>query len=494
MAGAQADAIGLVGAVDQVAGPAERELVLAQRIVRARRHHRRHRIAVLLVLLAHRGRRPPDRVLLRDDDLGDAFRRLPADLADADRVRVDHLRLALLVLREVVDAHRREVDDDAFARRIGQHELRGHHDLAARARQPRIDARIGAHDLFVADVEAPRDVRQRVFLAGDGDLHLADHVVVSGIELEAMRGHRHRQYRRRRRRRHDHRRRRRLRLRPGRAEQRTAGQQQAPMPAAPRRQATSLPGDSCSAILEQYGLIRQLVAPRRLRRGNAAPDCAATPRTAGSAPASSRRLRNCALDLVAQRLPFRLGHHARQCRGRRRSRRCGRQAARRSARRCCAAVSQTPQRREHLQGALARRQRRATAAPGRSAVSTAKRISPCVPALGRDDLALDLGAARPAGTRSRSAAAGRPRSAGCSAAHASPAPRGAAATEAAATAAEPTATTETAAAEAAATAAAAQPPPPMPRAATSRAAPAPVTSASTKASSAGAERERPAAG
>ena len=46
-----------------------------------------------------------------------------------------------------------------------QDELRRHHDFAAHARQPGIDARIGAHDFVVAEVEAPRDVGKRVVLA-----------------------------------------------------------------------------------------------------------------------------------------------------------------------------------------------------------------------------------------------------------------------------------------------------------------------------------------
>ena len=64
----------------------------------------------------------------------------------------------------------------------------------ALAGQPRIDARVGAHDLFVADVEAARDVGERVFLGGLRLLHHADDVLV-GSELEAMRGDRLRQCR-----------------------------------------------------------------------------------------------------------------------------------------------------------------------------------------------------------------------------------------------------------------------------------------------------------
>ena len=54
VARAQADAGGLVGAVDQVARPAEVHRAVAERVVRSRRHARRQRIALGRVLLAHR--------------------------------------------------------------------------------------------------------------------------------------------------------------------------------------------------------------------------------------------------------------------------------------------------------------------------------------------------------------------------------------------------------------------------------------------------------
>ena len=133
-------------------------------------------------------------ILLPAHDLGRALGRLPAHLADADGIGVHHLRLALLHLRVIEETHRGGVDDDAFARRVRQDELRRDDDLAVLARQPRIDARIGAHDFLVADVEAARDVGERVFLGGGGLLHHADDVG-GGVDLEAMRGHRLRQRR-----------------------------------------------------------------------------------------------------------------------------------------------------------------------------------------------------------------------------------------------------------------------------------------------------------
>ena len=181
------DAVGLVRAVDQVARPTERELVAAQRIVWPCRHHGGQDFAVFLVLGPYRRRRIPHWILLLGDDLGGAFGRGPAHLADADGVRVHHLLLAGLGRLEIVDPQRCDIDDDALTRRAGQHELRGHDDLASCPGQPGIDAWIGADNLFVADVEAPGDVRQRVLLRSDNDLHHADHVVVLRVDLEPVR-------------------------------------------------------------------------------------------------------------------------------------------------------------------------------------------------------------------------------------------------------------------------------------------------------------------
>ena len=193
MAGTQTHTGGLVGAVDHVRGPAEVEREAAERIVRARSDHRLELFAALLAMFLDDGRRrPPGRVLLPAHDLGRALGRLPAHLADADGIGVHDLRLALLHLRVIEESHRGGVDDDALARRVGQDELRRDDDLAVLAGQPGIDTRIGAHDFFVAHVEATRDVGERVFLGGAGLLHHADDVG-GGVDLEAMRGHGFRQ-------------------------------------------------------------------------------------------------------------------------------------------------------------------------------------------------------------------------------------------------------------------------------------------------------------
>jgi hypothetical protein len=99
-----------------------------------------------------------------------------------------HRRLALLHLRVIEEPHRRGVDDDAVARRVGKDELRRNDDFAILARQPWIYAGIGAHDFFVAHIEAARDVGERVVLGGERLLHHADDVG-GGIDLEAMRRH-----------------------------------------------------------------------------------------------------------------------------------------------------------------------------------------------------------------------------------------------------------------------------------------------------------------
>ena len=130
-------------------------------------------------------------------DLGGALGGLPAHLADADRIGVHHLRLTLLHLRVIEETHGGGVDDDALARRVGQDELRRDHDLAVFAGQPGIHTRIGAHDFFVADVEAARDVGERVFLGCEGLLHHADDVG-GRVDFEAMGRRRFRQCRHRR--------------------------------------------------------------------------------------------------------------------------------------------------------------------------------------------------------------------------------------------------------------------------------------------------------
>jgi hypothetical protein len=98
---------------------------------------------------------------------------------------VHELLLALLHRRVIKKAHRGGIDDDAFAGRVRQDELRRDHDLLALARQPRIHIRVRTHDFLVPHIEAARDVGERVFLAGLGFLHHADDVG-GGFDFESM--------------------------------------------------------------------------------------------------------------------------------------------------------------------------------------------------------------------------------------------------------------------------------------------------------------------
>ena len=93
-------------------------------------------------------------------------------------------------LRVIKHAQLRKVYNQAFARRVRQYELSRHDDRAPDTRQPRIDARIGAQDFFVADVEAACDVGKRVLALHVSDLELADDFVMRRIEAEFMRRHR----------------------------------------------------------------------------------------------------------------------------------------------------------------------------------------------------------------------------------------------------------------------------------------------------------------
>ena len=192
VARAQTDAGGLVGAVDEVARPIEVERAVAERVVRTRGHHGGQDLAVLLVLGAHAGAGSPRGVLGHAHDAGRPLRRRPTDAPDTDREGVDRLPLAGLARRVVEEPHRREVDDDPLARRVGEYVARRQHDLAALARQPRIHAGIGADELLVADVEAACEVDEGVLARRAGDLQFTDQVAVRGVEHRAVRAGRER--------------------------------------------------------------------------------------------------------------------------------------------------------------------------------------------------------------------------------------------------------------------------------------------------------------
>ena len=180
MAGAGADAELLVRTMDQVARHAQGQLVRPQRIVRARRHHGRQRIAIGGVLGADRGRRIPGRVLGLGGDAGVRDRRTPALAADAQRIGVHHV----LPFRVVVQAVLGQVDHHAFARARRQHEAGRDDHLGADARQPGIDARVGGDHFAVAQVVLLAEVGERVLVLGLDHLDLADDVLARRRELQ----------------------------------------------------------------------------------------------------------------------------------------------------------------------------------------------------------------------------------------------------------------------------------------------------------------------
>ena len=211
VARAHPDAVRLVRAVDQVSRQRQRERESPERIVGPGRHDARQPLAPLGVLLANRRGHVPDGVadLLRDLRLGD--RRRPTLRADADRMR-RHARRgrvrrrgAGLLGREVVEAHRGHVDQDAFARRVGQDRLRRQEHRRRLARQPLIDAGVRRAQLVEPQVERAADRGERVFVAREEHLRLADQLLtgrerdIASVERREPRGLRVRRARCRRR-------------------------------------------------------------------------------------------------------------------------------------------------------------------------------------------------------------------------------------------------------------------------------------------------------
>src|SRR5690606_16896715 len=160
VARAKAHAGGLVRAVNQIARPAEIHGVPPERVVRTGPDHGLELFAVLAMLLDDGRCRAPHGVFLAPDDLRHALWRRPAHAPNADRMRVHHLRLALLRLREIEEPHLRHVDDDALAPGVRQDVARRHDDLRALAGKPGVHAGIGTHALLISDVETSRDGRK----------------------------------------------------------------------------------------------------------------------------------------------------------------------------------------------------------------------------------------------------------------------------------------------------------------------------------------------
>ena len=122
------------------------------------------------------------------DDLGRPRRRRPADHADADRVRDDDARLALRGLREIVQAQRREVDDDAFrGAASGSTNCVGSTMRVPSPGSQGSTPGFACHQLVVAEVEAARDVRERVLVMRVRGLQLADDAGGLRVEREQVR-------------------------------------------------------------------------------------------------------------------------------------------------------------------------------------------------------------------------------------------------------------------------------------------------------------------
>ena len=125
------------------------------------------------MLFADRLGRIPRRQMLFSDDRRRTVGCIPALAADADRVRDDAVAPAFGEVIEPVLGH---VEHDSAVRRIGQDIARRNNDLGALSRQPGIDIRIGALELLGADVIAPGQIDEGIFMGGFDDLNLADDV------------------------------------------------------------------------------------------------------------------------------------------------------------------------------------------------------------------------------------------------------------------------------------------------------------------------------
>ena len=174
MTHAHPDAVGLIGAVDQVLRPAKAHGIIPERIVRAGADDLRQGIAGLRVLAADGFRRIPARLDFLFNDPGRDIRRRPALPPDAERISQDLARLALCGRRIIIQAHFRDIQDDPLLPGRRQDELRGQDDLLARARQPGVEFRVDQFHILITETIKPRDIKQGVTLPGLGGHDLAD--------------------------------------------------------------------------------------------------------------------------------------------------------------------------------------------------------------------------------------------------------------------------------------------------------------------------------
>ena len=228
---AHADAVGLgcISAMNQVTGDPEAHGEFAQGIVGTGRDHVRQGIALGRMLALDRGRRRPRGILLLVHHRRLADRRAPVHAAHADRVgndfaglgggealrgrgcggrfgrcrrlgargilggraggwRGDRLfRGGRSLHRIVIQAHLRNVDDDARPGRVGQDVLARQQNTGALLGQPAVNGGIGHGHLILADAVAAGDVDQRVLVMRRGVTNLADEIVAAGRHAEGFR-------------------------------------------------------------------------------------------------------------------------------------------------------------------------------------------------------------------------------------------------------------------------------------------------------------------
>lgn len=113
---------------------------------------------------------------------------LPSLAPDAHGMRNHHRWFAGSGLGKVEEPHGREIEHQPVPDPVWQHELGGKYHLGGLPRQPRIDAGVGRHDLFVSEIVAPRDIVQCVLVPGYGNLHFADDVGAVRRQQEPVTG------------------------------------------------------------------------------------------------------------------------------------------------------------------------------------------------------------------------------------------------------------------------------------------------------------------
>ena len=175
MADPHPDAVGLVGAVDQVPGHVELKYIASQWIVRSGRHDAGQGIAQRLMFASYRGWNPPVRVARLANDCRFSKRRLPANPANAHGIGDDGRRTVGVDRRVKKQALAGDVQYQPLARRIGQDELSRQQDGLAVTGEPGIHLRVSGDDLVISKAIVARDLRQGVGLSRVDNLRHPDY-------------------------------------------------------------------------------------------------------------------------------------------------------------------------------------------------------------------------------------------------------------------------------------------------------------------------------